>query len=64
MGAINDAHVKAACRPGAGADTCRYLTMGPDGWNCAKTDEGVKRQLDARVARGLMTSRGDNCEGR
>jgi len=55
-------HVQTVCKPGQGEGTCRYLTMGQNGWSCAKATR-VQRTLDKRFADGAMNARGDNCEG-
>jgi hypothetical protein len=55
-------YIKSVCRIGEGALCCRYLTMRPDGWSCEK-HTSLKSVLDARVAAGTFTARGDNCEG-
>lgn len=55
-------HVKETCRPGAGNETCRYLTMGAGGWSCEK-HSSLAQMLDDRVERGEMNARGDNCDG-
>lgn len=63
---IDDEHLKEVCRIGQGAECCRYLTMagGKDpGWSCEKRG-GLKATIDERVANGLFTACGDNCEGR
>jgi len=61
--AIPKDHVMETCRPGAGEKTCRYLMMGPGGWECAKLQEGFKRTLDERVAANTITAQADNCPG-
>lgn len=58
----DDAYVKGPCKIGQGAACCRYLTMGPKGWSCEKHGS-LQAHLDARVAAGTITARGDNCEG-
>ena len=63
MGIVNDEYVRATCKPGT-ADCCRYLTMSPDGWECAKTNPGLKAHLDARVAANDIRAVGDNCDGK
>jgi hypothetical protein len=60
---LTEEHVKLTCRPGTGAETCRYLTMGAAGWSCEK-HTSLADQLDQRVAKESMVARGDNCEGR
>lgn len=57
---LTEDHVKEVCRPGSGAETCRYLTMSR-GWSCAKLSAGLRLTLDSRED---MVARGDNCEGR
>ena len=52
-------YIKETCKPGHGTETCRYLLMGPEGWECGKLE--LKEVLDARVAR--MTAKGNNCKG-
>lgn len=59
---MND-HVKNICKIGQGADCCRYLMMGGDGFECAKDTE-LATTLDMRASAGSMTARADNCEGK
>lgn len=61
-GAQTDEYVKATCKPGT-AECCRYLIMGPDGWDCVKHTRDVARYIDGRVERGEFRATGDNCEG-
>ncbi len=63
LAVLTDDHVRETCRPGAGAETCRYLTMSAVGWSCEK-HSSLADTLDDRVAAGTMVARGDNCEGR
>ncbi|MCZ7405025.1 MAG: hypothetical protein O8C67_08855 [Candidatus Methanoperedens sp.] len=58
----DDNHVKSVCKPGRLAETCRYLLMGPHGWECGKTDLATKMLIDSRV--GCITAKADNCEGK
>lgn len=60
---ITDEVANTVCKMGQGADCCRYLSMGKDGWSCLKLTE-LKPYLDARVQSGTMNARSDNCEGR
>jgi len=63
MGLIkDDNHVKSVCKPGRLAETCRYLLMGPHGWECGKTDPSMKLVIDNKVHG--MTAKADNCEGK
>jgi hypothetical protein len=59
---MTDEFVKQTCRPGAGAASCRYLSMGARGWGCEKLT-AMKAYLDRRVASGTFTAQGDNCPG-
>ncbi len=56
----NQQRVEKVCVPGSGAKTCRYLTMGGSGWDCAKTSS-LRRALDERASE--MNAKGDNCGG-
>jgi hypothetical protein len=60
---LTDDHVKTTCRPGQGAETCRFLTMSAQGWCCEKLS-GLAGYLNRRVATNDITAQGDNCEGR
>jgi len=60
---IPDDVVFSTCKPGKGAETCRYLAMGSEGFECLKKTD-LKWNLDARVAADNIVARGDNCEGR
>lgn len=59
---LTDDYVKNTCRIGQGHSCCRYLTMSATGWGCEKHTD-LAHHLDARVAHGEMTARGNNCEG-
>lgn len=50
----------AVCKIGQGAACCRYLTMGADGWGCAKRST-MRYSIDSRVE--SMSAKGDNCRG-
>jgi hypothetical protein len=56
-------HIKDVCKIGQGHDCCRYLTMGPGGWDCEKHSM-LKLVLDHRVITETIVARGDNCEGK
>jgi len=58
----DDAYVRSVCRPGEGKATCRYLTMAPTGWSCAK-HTSMADYLDERVAANTINAQGDNCDG-
>lgn len=55
-------HVNTICKIGQGADCCRYLTMGPDGFCCEK-HRVHKSTLDARARNRTMVAISDNCDG-
>lgn len=60
---ITEHHFWRVCQPGIPPTTCRYLTMGPAGIECAKgLPLGV--QIDELHAAGQMRAQGDNCPGR
>ena len=56
-------YVKDVCKIGQGATCCRYLVIGPKGFECVR-DTDMKEYLDSRVAMETMVARGDNCDGR
>jgi hypothetical protein len=62
MAAVSDEMAKTVCKTGCGKETCAYLTMGPDGWECLK---GTSLEHYAAFGRLLktMTAQGDNCPG-
>jgi len=57
-------HVVKVCRPGAGAETCRFLTMDNDGWACARGNDKLEAYIEDQVKRGATTARAINCSGR
>ncbi len=59
---LTEEYVNEFCKPGKGKETCRYLTMSPDGWDCEK-GTSLGRQLDERVEANTMNAQGDNCPG-
>lgn len=62
MSVISDNHIDEVCKIGRGHDCCRYLTMGPGGFHCAKFGEH-STLLDKRAADKTMVARGNNCDG-
>jgi len=54
--------IEEVCKIGQGNDCCRYLVVGPNGFECAK-HTALKRYLDTRVTNKLITAQADNCEG-
>ncbi len=59
---LTDARVKDTCKMGQGEACCRFLTIGDDGWSCAKLTL-LAGHMNPRVAMNTMTARGDNCDG-
>jgi len=57
-------HVVKVCRPGADAETCRYLVMSHDGWECARGSGKLEAYIETLVKQGATTARGVNCSGR
>ena len=55
--------VRNVCKAGQGNACCRYLVIGPMGFECVRGTD-MKDYLDARVAMETMVARGDNCEGK
>ncbi len=55
--------VRNVCKAGQGNACCRYLVIGPMGFECVK-DTDLKAYLDSRVAMETMVARGDNCDGK
>ena len=60
---ISFRHLHEVCLPGRGKDTCRYITCGSGGFECAK-HTGIGKHLDNRVAQNTITAQADNCGGR
>lgn len=58
-----ETYTKTVCKIGQGAECCRYLLMGPSGWECGKGDPRAVDTIDRKVAEGSFISLGDNCEG-
>ncbi|HUU66617.1 MAG TPA: hypothetical protein VMW57_04950 [Methyloceanibacter sp.] len=57
-------HVTTVCRPGAGAETCRFLAMDGYGWACARGNGDLEAYIEEQMKRALMTATGANCSGR
>ena len=58
---ITKEYMDEVCKMGQGADCCRYITVGAEGFLCAKDDPYLKPAIDRRVIQ--MTAKGDNCDG-
>jgi hypothetical protein len=59
---IDRDHVKTVCKIGRGAECCRYLMAGGNGFECAKHTT-LASVLDNRVAFDEINAKGDNCPG-
>jgi hypothetical protein len=51
------------CRFGQGAQTCKHLTFGKDGFQCAKADPSLRAGIEAILHLTIYTAQGDNCHG-
>jgi hypothetical protein len=60
---IMNNHIKDVCKIGQRKDCCRYLAVGPDGFECLKSSD-LKAHIDDRVRRNDMVAQGDNCDGK
>lgn len=60
---ITEDHVKETCQPGKGSETCAYLMMSPDGWECAKDSAGFEAMIDKRLRERTIRAQGNNCPG-
>lgn len=60
-GEITD-YIKNTCKIGQGADCCRFILVSRKGFECGKFGS-AKGELDRKVAMGLFTAKGDNCDG-
>lgn len=52
-------YVRDVCRIGQGAECCKYLVCGEEGFECGKVSE-FKEIIDAKTD---MVAGSDNCEG-
>jgi hypothetical protein len=59
---IPKAHLDSVCKKSSGKMTCKYISLGPSGFICAKMTK-MKEILDAKAKDGLMVAQSDNCEG-
>ena len=55
-------YVAEICKIGQGISCCRFLVVGPKGFECVKFTEH-RHLLDFRAATGTMTAQSDNCDG-
>ena len=52
-------YVRDTCKIGQGADCCKYLLAGSNGFECGKLTE-LRATIDARTD---MNAKADNCDG-
>ncbi len=63
MSTIIEEHVKEICKLGKGSETCAYLMMSSDGWECAKDNPSIEVMILKRLQEGTIRAQGDNCPG-
>lgn len=51
--------VKLKCKLGQGIDTCKYIAMSSDGWECGNLRDSLRDQIDARTN---MNAKGGPCQ--
>lgn len=56
-------HIKEVCKIGQGAECCKYLVVGEEGFQCCKTDPLNKKIIDDNWRNTPHVAQGDNCEG-
>lgn len=63
---LDSEEVKRLCRPGAGADTCIWLVVGADGFECLYYSRDVPnltgQTLKERWQKGLTVAKRDGCD--
>lgn len=57
---LSEEHVREVCKLGQGAECCRYLVCGADGFECHSSGP-LKRMLDKKAS--SMTAQSINCKG-
>ena len=62
---LTKAYIEEVCRP-CTSETCRYLIVGADGFECARVlgDTSIALNINDRVREGSMRAQGNNCGGR
>ncbi len=55
--------IEHTCKIGQGADCCKYLVIGGDGWECCKVTPENKALIDRNWETTEHVAQGDNCEG-
>ena len=63
---LTDKEIKELCRPGASADTCIWLAVGVDGFECLYYNRGgtslAGGTLEKRWKQGLTVAKRDGCD--
>ncbi len=64
---LEDKEASELCRPGAGADTCIWLVMGQDGWECLYYNRAEGRNLlgetlEEKWKAGNTVAKRDGCD--
>lgn len=60
---IDDTRVRDICKIGQGAECCRFLVGGSQGFECAKHIPSLASHLNMRVLIEDIVARGNNCDG-
>ncbi len=56
--------IKDVCKIGQGAECCKYLVMGGNGFECMKFNRLNKAVIDASWSEFDHVAQGDNCPGK
>lgn len=59
---IPEDYIDNVCKMGQREDTCAYLALGRNGFECAKDSE-LRLYIEHRLAAGTLRAKGDNCPG-
>ncbi len=60
---ILHSHLMNICKLGQGAECCKYLGSGEEGFECMKADPARKATVDVAWAHTRHVAQGDNCPG-
>ena len=60
---IESKHWSKVCRIGRGAETCKYLSLGKEGFECMKDFAVSKKIIDTYFDKDQKVAQGDNCDG-
>lgn len=59
---MDNVKLKEVCKIGSGPETCRYIVVGANGFECAKNKPSLSVIIDSRLKQGTLHAQGDNCE--